>query len=161
MSEHDDDIETIAKLIKASKIALITTQSASGALHSRPMGVQEAEFDGDLWFFTPHPSEKTDEIAAHPLANVSFESGKGYLSISGTASVVKDRAKIDELWSKGVEAWFPGGRDDPSVALLKIEADSAEYWSVDDPKPLQLLKIARAVVGGGEPDLGENRTVDL
>lgn len=161
MSTHDDDIETIAKLITASKIALITTQSSTGALHSRPMGVQEAEFDGDLWFFTPHPSEKTDEIAAHPLANVSFESGKGYLSISGTASVVKDQAKIDELWSKSVEAWFPEGRDDPSVALLKIEADSAEYWSIDDPKPLQLLKIARAAVGGGEPDLGENRTVDL
>ena len=161
MSTHDDDIETIAALIKASKIALVTTQSSSGALHARPLAVQEAEFDGDLWFFTPHPSEKTEEIAAHPLANASFESGKGYLSISGTASVVQDKAKIDELWSKSVEAWFPEGRDDPSVALLKIEADSAEYWSLTDPKPLRLLKIARAAVTGDEPDVGENRTVEL
>lgn len=161
MSTHDDDIETIAKLIKASKIALVTTQASDGALHSRPLGVQEAEFDGDLWFFTPHPSEKTEEIAAHPQVNAAFESGKGYLSISGTASVVQDAAKIDELWSTSAEGWFEQGRDDPSVALLRIEADSAEYWSVDDPKAVVLFKVAKAALTGGTPDVGDNKTVEL
>jgi general stress protein 26 len=161
MSTHDEDIKTIAKLIESSKIALVTSRTTDGALHSRPLQVQEAEFDGDLWFFTPHPSEKTDEIAAHPQVNAAFESSKGYLSIAGTATVVQDAAKIDELWSKSVEAWFPGGRDDPSVALLKIEADSAEYWSITDPKAVQLFKIARAAVGGGTPDVGDNKAVEL
>lgn len=93
--------------------------------------------------------------------NVAFESGKGYLSLAGTAAITRDQAKIDELWSKSVEAWFPEGRDDPSVALLRVDADSAEYWSIDDPKPVQLFKIARAAISGGEPDIGENRSVDL
>ncbi|MDO9396590.1 MAG: pyridoxamine 5'-phosphate oxidase family protein [Herbiconiux sp.] len=161
MSEHDDDLKTLAKLISASKTALLTSQTAAGELHSRPLAVQEAEFDGDLWFFTPHPSEKTEEIAAHPEVNVSFESGKGYLSIAGTAEVVRDQAKIDELWSKSVEAWFPEGRNDPSVALLKVSADSAEYWAIDEPKAVTLFKIAKAAVTGGQPDVGENRTVEL
>lgn len=157
----NDDISTIARLIDASKIAIVTTQTSSGALQSRPLAVQEREFDGDLWFFTPDPSAKSDDIAAHPQVNVAFESGKGYLSLSGSASIVRDQAKIDELWSKGVEAWFPEGREDPSVALLKVEAESAEYWSLDDPAPVRILKIARAAVGAGTPDVGENRSVEF
>ena len=161
MSTHDEDIKVIAKLIESSKTALVTSRTADGALHSRPLQVQEAEFDGDLWFFTQHPSEKTDEIATHPQVNAAFESSKGYLSIAGSATVVQDAAKIDELWNTSIEAWFPGGREDPTVALLKIEADSAEYWSTDDPKAVQLFKIARAAVGGGTPDIGENKSVEL
>jgi general stress protein 26 len=161
MSEHDDDLSTIAKLISASKIALVTTRTADGDLHSRPLAVQEAEFDGDLWFFTPYPSPKTADIANDPHVNASFESGKGYLSIAGTASIVQDAAKIDELWTTDAEAWFPEGRDDPTVALLKVSADSAEYWSTDDPKVVTLFKVAKAAVGGGQPDVGENRTVEL
>ncbi|MCS5734635.1 pyridoxamine 5'-phosphate oxidase family protein [Herbiconiux daphne] len=161
MTDHEDDIATISKLISASKIALVTTQTADGELHSRPLAVQEAEFDGDLWFFTQHPSEKTDDIAVNPQVNAAFESGKGYLSVSGTATVERDQAKIDELWSKGVEAWFPEGREDPTVALLKLHAESAEYWSMDDPRAVTLFKIAKAAVTGGQPDVGENRTVEL
>ncbi|GAA2235750.1 pyridoxamine 5'-phosphate oxidase family protein [Herbiconiux moechotypicola] len=161
MTEHDDDLSTIAKLISASKIALVTTRSAGGALHSRPLGVQEAEFDGELWFFTQHPSPKTDDIASDPHVNAAFESGKGYLSIAGTATVVQDAEKIDELWSTSAEAWFPEGRDDPSVALLRVTADSAEYWSTDEPGVVTLFKVAKAAVTGGQPDVGENRVVDL
>jgi general stress protein 26 len=161
MTTHDDDIATIARLISSSKIALVTTQTAAGDLHSRPLAVQEAEFDGDLWFFTQHPSEKTDDIAANPKVNAAFESGKGYLSIAGTATVVRDPAKIDELWSKNVEAWFPEGKDDPTVALLKIEAESAEFWSIDEPQVVTLFKVAKAAVTGGQPDVGDNRSVDL
>jgi general stress protein 26 len=161
MTTHDDDIATIARLISSSKIALVTTQTAAGDLHSRPLAVQEAEFDGDLWFFTQHPSEKTDDIATNPKVNAAFESGKGYLSIAGTATVVRDPAKIDELWSKNVEAWFPDGKDDPTVALLKIEAESAEFWSIDEPQVVTLFKVAKAAVTGGQPDVGDNRSVDL
>ncbi|MGA1836028.1 pyridoxamine 5'-phosphate oxidase family protein [Herbiconiux sp. 11R-BC] len=158
---HDDDIQTIAKLISAAKVALVTSQTASGELHSRPLAVQEKEFDGVLWFFTPDPSEKTAEIAAHPKVNAAFESGKGYLSISGTASVVHDRATIDELWSAGVEAWFPEGKDDPSVALLRVDAESAEFWSTGQPRLVTALKIAAAAATGHQPDVGENRTTAL
>ena len=161
MNATDDDIATIGAIISSAKIALLTTQGEGGALHSRPLRVQEQEFDGTLWFFTQEPSEKTEEIAAHPQVNASFESGKGYLSVAGTASVVRDEAKIDELWSKAVEAWFPEGREDPTVALLKIDAESAEVWSVDEPRPVTLLKIAKAVVTGTQPDVGDNKTVEL
>lgn len=157
----DAQLERVATLVKSARIGFLTTVNDAGQLVSRPLATQEVEFDGDLWFFTQDPSDKTAEIRANGQVNAAFESGKGYLSIAGTATVVHDRAKIDELWSKSVEAWFPEGKDDDTVALIKVHAETAEYWSTDDPKPLVLLKVARAAVTGGTPDIGDNETVSL
>ena len=156
-----DELEKLGKLIDKAKIGLITSLNADGHLVSRPMQVQEREFDGDLWFFTGDPSAKTDEIRANPQVNVALESGKGWVSVAGTAEVVKDRAKIDELWNTGAQAWFSGGKDDPNVALLKVTAHTAEYWASDEPTPLVLLKYAKAAVTGGRPNVGESHTVSL
>lgn len=156
-----DEIEQLGSLLAKARIGIITTVNGDGHLVSRPMAVKEREFDGDLWFFTEDPSHKTEEVRANPQVNVALESGRGWVSLAGEASVVKDAAKIDELWDTGAEAWFTEGRDDPKVALLKVTAHTAEYWATDDPKPLVLLKYAKAAVTGGRPDVGEARTVDL
>jgi general stress protein 26 len=161
ITANQEEIATVAELIKASRIALLTTVNDHGQLTSRPLAVQEVEFDGDLWFFSQDPSDKTTEIGANPQVNVSLESGKGYVSIAGTAEIVHDSAKVDELWSKRVEAWFPQGKEDPTIALIKVHVDAAEYWSTDDPKPVIFFKVAKAAVTGGQPDIGENKTVDL
>ena len=156
-----EELAKLGKLIDKAKIGLITTVSTDGHLVSRPMKLQEREFDGDLWFFTGDPSAKTDEVRANPQVNVALESGKGWVSVAGTAEVVKDRAKIDELWNTGAQAWFEGGKDDPNVALLKVTAHTAEYWATDKPTPAVLLSYLKAVVTGGRPDVGESHTVSL
>lgn len=168
MSEDNDSVQTanpsdteqIARLVSSAKIGLFTTVNAEGSLVSRPLGVQ-GEFDGELWFFSQDPSPKTDDIRANPNVNVAFESSKGYLSVAGTAEVVHDDAKIDEFWRPAAEAWFPGGREDPTVALIRVIADTVELWTTDDPKPIILLKVAAAAIRGGQPDIGENRTVSF
>ncbi|WP_375388044.1 pyridoxamine 5'-phosphate oxidase family protein [uncultured Amnibacterium sp.] len=156
-----DEIEKIGAIVAKARVAIITTVNLEGALVSRPMAVKERDFDGDLWFFTEDPSHKTDEVRANPQVNVALDAGGGWVSLAGEAEIVKDPAKIDELWDTGAEAWFTEGRDDPKVALLKVVAHTAEYWATDDPKPLVLLKYAKAAVTGGRPDIGEARTVDL
>lgn len=157
----DDDLATISELISASRVALLTTQTASGDLHSRPLATQKAGFDGDLWFFTQDPSPKVADIHAHPQVNVSFDTGKGYLSLAGTAELVHDRDKVDELWSPSMDAWFPAGKDDPAVALLHVRAESAEYWASHEPGIVKVFKIAKAAVTHTTPDIGENKTVEL
>ena len=160
-SATKDELERIGVLIDKARTALLTTVDAHGRLVSRPMAVQDREFDGDLWFFTEDPSHKTDEVRANPEVNVALESGKGWISLSGTAEVVHDRARIDELWSTSAQAWFEQGKDDPSVALLKVAAHSAELWTSDEPRPVVLMQYAKAAVAGGHPHVGESRTVEL
>ncbi|GAA1825598.1 pyridoxamine 5'-phosphate oxidase family protein [Microlunatus capsulatus] len=151
----------VAQLVEKSRIALVTTVAESGKLVSRPLAVQHRDFDGELWFFTQDPSHKTEQVARNPQVNVSFSSDDGWVSVSGTASVTQDPARIDEFWNSHAEAWFDGGRQDPAVALLRVEADSAEYWSVSDPKLVTAVKYAKARLTGQQPDLGENHAVEL
>ena len=155
------DEQTIEKLVAKASIALLTTVAEDGSLVSRPLAVQQREFDGDLWFFTEDPSAKTAQVRANDQVNVALQAGHGWLSISGRASVSKDPAMIDELWSTGSEAWFEQGRDDPAVALLRVQADTAEYWTANAPMVVTLAKYAKAAVTGGRPDVGESKVVEL
>jgi len=158
--EHDEH-ERIADLVTAADIALLTSRGTDGSLHSRPLAVLQDEFDGRVWFLVEDPSEKTAEIAADSRVNVSFASKKGYLSISGTARVVHDEGRVDELWGPAAEAWFEGGRENPAIAVLEVTGDSAEYWAKTEPGVFSLIRATKAMITGEEPDIGENRTVQL
>lgn len=157
----DAEMKTIAGIVESAKIALLTTITPSGELHSRPLAAQDVEFDGDLWFFTQDPSSKVEDILGNPHVNAAFESSDGYLSVAGTAEIVHDRSKVDQYWSRAVEAWFPDGKDDPTVALIKVNATSAEFWASNEPRAVTALKIAKAALTHTRPDIGENETVGL
>jgi general stress protein 26 len=156
-----EDERTIADLVEKASIALVTTVAEDGSLVSRPLAVQQREFDGDLWFFTEDPSPKTAQVRANDQINVAIQAGHGWLSISGRASVSRDQATIDELWNTGAEAWFEGGRDDPAVALLRVQGVTAEYWTSKAPMVVTLAKYAKAAVTGGRPNVGESKVVEL
>jgi general stress protein 26 len=67
-----EEIEKVSKLIEDARTAVVTTVSAEGQLVSRPLAMQEREFDGTLWFFTQDPSPKTAEVAANDQVNVAL-----------------------------------------------------------------------------------------
>src|SRR3954462_8173493 len=96
-----DSIKALQEQIKDIDIAMLTTVEADGTLRSRPMGTQQVEFDGDLWFFTYDDAPKVDEIAHERQVNVAYSrpDKQSYVSVSGRAKLVRDRTKIDELWS--------------------------------------------------------------
>ncbi|RYB94724.1 pyridoxamine 5'-phosphate oxidase [Nocardioides oleivorans] len=164
MAGNQDDRGKVIELIGRAESAMLTTMTADGDHVSRPMAVQEAEFDGDLWFFTYDDSDKVQQISAHPRVNVSLSNDKKseWTSIAGTAEVVHDRAKAEELWAKPLETWFPDGLDTPGLCLLKVHGETAEYWDAATSKARQLLGMVKAI-RNDDPDEfpAENRTVDL
>jgi general stress protein 26 len=159
--DPEDERELITKLVTGADTALLTTRAADGTLHARPLAVLQKDFDGVVRFLVQHPSEKTLEIEADPTVNVSFASRQGFLSIAGRASIARDDALVDELWSPTAEAWFPQGRDDPRIAVLEVAGDGAEYWARTEPGVFALVKAAAALVTRRQPDIGENRSVAL
>src|SRR4051794_25964375 len=117
-----DQREKLAGLIKDAKICMFTTMTADGRHVSRPMGLQEVEFDGDLWFFTEDHSPKVAEFQQHPQVNVAISDMKhnAWVSLSGTAELVHDQAKAKELWSPVYKAFFPQGLETPGLALIRV-----------------------------------------
>jgi general stress protein 26 len=154
---------TVNELVKDARIAMLTTMTADGRHVSRPMAVQDVEFDGDLWFFAYADSDLVSQTAANPQVNVSFSDSKqhAWVSISGAAERTDDRAKAEELWNPMLKAWFPDGLDTPGLTLIKVHAETAEYWEAAHGKVVTLLGYAKAAVTGKTPDVGENETVRL
>ena len=126
----DADIRRLAQMIEGFNVAMLTTVAEDGSLHSRPMATQYATFDGALWFFTHAHAHKADDVARYRQVNVSYvdPDKEQYISISGTAELVRDREKMKAIWNPNYKAWFPQGLLDPDLALLKINLEQAEYW---------------------------------
>lgn len=162
-STEGSDIQKLARMIKGMPVAMLTTRDEDGTLRSRPMGTQEAEFDGTLWFFTEAGSPKVGEINREHEVNVSYsDAGSNrYISVSGWATLVRDREKIRELWTPGMKAWFPKGMDDPQVALLRVDVAKAEYWDQPGSTVVQLAGFVKATATGRRYEPGENEKLDL
>ena len=129
-------------------------------MHSRPMTTQNQELkDGKLWFFMSRRSGPVGDVEADPIVNVSYSDPDAdtYVSVSGTAQVVSDVARARELWNTAAEAWFPGGPEDPDLALVAVHIEHAHYWDVKENQLTQLLAFVRQAVGrrmsGALPEL--------
>lgn len=156
-----EDTRKVAELIQGERFGFLTTVTPGGKLTSRPMTLQEVEFDGDLWFFAERSSSPVAHITASPQVNVGIGSGGTWVSLTGHARVVEDLAKKKELWNGAVEAWFPNGPEDPEVVLLKVEGDSAEYWDSPGGRLATAFSFVKAKATGERIDAGENEKVDL
>ncbi|MBP7566680.1 MAG: pyridoxamine 5'-phosphate oxidase family protein [Burkholderiaceae bacterium] len=161
-----DTHDTLWKLIKDIRFGMFTHRHTDGRLHSHPLTTQNKSVDDDgvLYFFVSRSGEVAQRLRADGLVNIAYADpgADSYVSITGTARDSQDHAKIDELWTKAAEAWFPGGPTDPDLQLVEVQIEEAEYWNVTDSKMVQLFKMAKAVVTGKPPkDLGEHREVKL
>jgi general stress protein 26 len=155
------EMDKLAKLVNDIRIAMLTTEESDGTLRSRPLATLQMDAEGQLWFFTSIASPKVEEIEEHRQVNLSYSNPKesDFVSISGRATVVRDRAKMESLWTPWIEPWFPNGLDDPDLALLKITVEQAEYWDAPDSKVGRLFGLARAVTTGKTDSLGTNEKI--
>lgn len=154
-----DDVTKIRELVEDLKFAMVTAPVREGDLHSRPMTLQEIDDDNRLWFFIASDSELATQVGQDPRVNAAFASKETWVSVAGRAAVVQDAERIDRYWDSFVEPWFDG-RDDPRVALLRIDASAAEYWDTPGGKVTTVLSLVKSVVTG-EPMTGDHGTVEL
>src|SRR5262252_1492595 len=159
-----NDLLKLRDLIKEIDFCMLTTIDERGDLHSRPMSSNGAiDQDGRLWLFTGASSHKVSEIKDTPRVNVSFADpqNQNYVSITGRARLVRDRNTIAELLQPQFVMWFPEGKEDPNLALLRIKIEKAEYW--DSPaSPISFaLNFVSALVTGEEPESGEHKRLEF
>lgn len=143
-------VKKLRKLIKNIRVASLTTVAGDGSLRSRPMATPEADVEGELWFFTRFHSGKSEEIQENQKVNLSYASPKDerFVSVSGTASLVRDPARIKELWRGEYKEWFPEGKKDPDLALLKVTIDRTEYWDAAQNRMVDLPRLVRPEMRG-------------
>ena len=159
-----EGLEKLRELIKDIDFCMLTTIDERGEPHSRPMSSNgDIDTNGDLWFFTAASSHKVGEVNASPKVNVSFADpdNQRYVSVTGEAQLIRDREKIDELWRPQFKMWFPKGKDDPEVALLCVSLEKGEYWDSASSTIGYAMSFVSSLITGKQPDLGENKKVNL
>lgn len=118
------------QLLQEFSTAMLITQSSDGELHARPMAIAKHREGGVIYFATSWAAGKIDEVETRPEVVVTMQDANQYLSLSGRAETVNDRALIDRFYSPAWKIWFPEGKDDPSLVLLKIEPVRGAYWDM-------------------------------
>lgn len=173
---RDDDVplekklDDLYKLIDGIEIAMITTRRADGYLVSRPMATQQRTSGTDLWFMTNAESEKFEELARDPHVNVAYyrDRTREWVSVSGRATLTRDRDLIDALYADDWKMWLGdtgdgkrnGGRHDPRIALILVEAEHVVYMRKDRPAPAVLFQLVKSRITGEPPKIADLRELD-
>lgn len=159
---HQEAIDKFKELVKHEPTCLFTTQLTRVPLMTRPMSVQKVCDQGNFWFLSSADSEKNAEIAIDDRVQLFFinTSDFEFLSVYGTASVTRDREKIDELWTGIANAWFDG-KDDPRVTVIKVTPQEGFYWDTKDGKLVSMIKILASAVSGKTLQEGVEGTISV
>jgi general stress protein 26 len=154
------DTDRAWDLMKKIGFAMLVTHDGD-KLRARPMSAFLEREENAIYFLTDARRHKDEEIARNPGVNLSFAnaSDQKYVSITGTAAVSNDRAKIRQLFSTPAKAWW-NSAEDPNIRVLKVTPDDAEFW--DSPgSVISYVKMAAAAVTGSRPTIGDNRKVAM
>ena len=162
-SKDVSPIQVLNDLVADISVAMLTTIDRHGRLSSRPMTTQQRPFDGFLWFLTDRRTHTVEDLTLHPQVNVSFTHSEDqrYVSCSGEASLVEDRALVREFWQAPFAVWFPQGPDDSDLVLLRVRVDAADYWDTPSSWPGRLLAFAKTMATGDKSAHGARGHVDL
>jgi general stress protein 26 len=156
----EDDTDRVWKLIDKISICMLANWNGE-ELHSRPMAANSRPDENAIYFLTDVRHHKDDEIARYPRVCLAFgdASDQKYVSLSGSALVLNDKALIKDLWSVFAKAWWDSA-DDPNIRVLKVTPEDAQYW--DSPgTTVSTIKMLAAAATGTRPNLGDNRKVAM
>lgn len=151
--------KTLWELIEKADFAVMTSVSKDNKLVARPMATQDNIDDGCMYFFTERDSEKIDELRKDSRVNLSY-TDEGWVSVSGKAEVVSNLELKKKLWDESVKTMFAKEVDDPSVVLLRVKPETAEYWESDGVFK-STLEVITSKFNDEKPDLGESETLDI
>lgn len=137
--------------------AMLVTRDGAN-LRSRPMAPHIVSRDNTIRFITARSTHKVDEVAKAPEANLVFtDDDDTWISVSGRIRISDAPADIDEIWTSGAEAWL----EKPQAVVIVFEPQMAEYWENDTNFVKAGWEMAKGVLTGEKPDIGEHRKLSL
>ncbi|RPI12566.1 MAG: general stress protein [Ignavibacteriae bacterium] len=162
-SHNQENYDKLWDKIKNIRVTMMTTLDEENCLRSRPMYTQQTEFSGDIWFFSKEHSAKIHDVKKDKHVNLSYVNAEDntYVSVTGNAEIVYDRQKIDEFWDPSLKIWFPEGKDDPELCLIRVIADQAEYWDTKSGTMIYLIGKAMSNLTGEEYVTAENEKLNF
>jgi general stress protein 26 len=147
--------EHLKELLESFDTAMLLTRHGDKD-HARPMSIAALEGPNTIWFVTSVATPKTDEIRQDARVSVTLQSSRRYVALSGRADIIDDRAKLDQLWKPGWKVWFPDGKGDPTIRLIRVTVHDAEFWDGAGTKGMRyVFEAARALFRHTTPNVAD------
>jgi len=157
-------LDKFYELIQDLSFAMMTTRRRDGHLRARAMANQNRAPGADLWFVTSEGSHKLEDLEHDPHLNLSYfrNSNQEWVSVSGVATLSRDRDSIHRLYSTEWRLWFPdrgdprdGTADDPRIVLIGVTIHAAEFLEATEPRAVVLFELVRGWLTNTQPETGE------
>ena len=142
--------------IEDHQTGMLGMSSEAAAL--QPMTAFVEDGTDTLWFFTRADTDIA-KLAGGGAATFVFIDRKIQATINGALSRSDDKARIDKFWNVHVAAWYPDGKDDPHLTLLRLDAHDTSVWLADGGLFKYIFEVAKANTTGATPDVGERRNI--
>ena len=136
-------IEKIREIVEDAPNCFFCTAAGRGSTGARPMNVRQVDKDGNLWFLSASDSHKNEELATDPAVTLFFQGSphSDFLHLTGRATIMRDRAKIEELWEPVIRTWFTEGKDDPRITVIKVTPTEGYYWDTKHATAVAGIKM--------------------
>lgn len=163
MDEKAEKIIKLRKLIDDVNVAMLNSLKANGEFYSRPMNTMELDDKGNIFFFSDDHTPDEHDVAINNNVSVTYTNPETntYIALSGKLFLAHDQEKIDNLWVPAMKAWFPGGKSDPKLTLIRVEVLKAEYWDSAESDMVVLFNVLKAIIKGGTYDQGDHQKIDF
>ncbi len=146
-----EGIAKIKELAKKAGSCFFCTKIVSGQPFStRPMAPEVIDDNGDMWFLSANDSDKNQELAVDPSAQLLFQGGSysDFLNLYGRVAISTDKQKIDELWDPLMKTWFTEGKDDSRITVLQFTPTDGYYWDTKNGMAVALVKRVIGAIKG-------------
>lgn len=144
--------QKVYDILGSVETTMLVTESLEGHVEARPMKLAAVEPAGPVWLLTK-ATPMTEEVARHGEVLLVCQDGTSrFLSLRGRASIVHDPERLRRIWRLPFNLWFPGGVDDPELALMRIEPDAAEFWDATGANRFKYLWESAKLLAGQPTD---------
>lgn len=132
--------------------------------HSQPMTAYREEETGTIWFFTRDDTDFAGDVAKGGQKGMFTYGSKDqevWACFHGALSISRDQSVIDKHWNPILAAWYPDGKDDPHLTLVKFDGDDGRVWISKKGAVGFFFEVAKANLTKTLPDVGGVADVNL
>lgn len=162
MAGADDTKDHLIDILKSFTTAMLITMEADGTTHARPMSIARVGAENELFLVTSVKSLKVANIVSQPLVTLTMQASALFVAVSGNATIVYDRTTIENLWSETWRIWFPDGKTDPDICLIRVDLEKGEYWDMSGTRGVAfMIEAAKSLALGRKLESGASQNAKV
>jgi len=144
-----NDHAKFLQMLKQFHTGMLITHDGT-KLRARPMFIAHIDDNCQMWFLSPRECAKVHEIELNTKVQLICQNDRSsYVSLSGVASLIDDRAQIAMVWKEPFRVYFPKGIEDPDMVLIAVKPLEGEYWDSSGVNSIKyLFDAAKAYLSG-------------